>query len=86
MRLEPMMLAPRAHLRMFVGEFAPGSPATVTLKAYDANNNLVGQARAALTPSSGFHTPLTLDSAAANISRFVIAAPNEVGVDDFVFS
>jgi hypothetical protein len=78
--------APRTHLGMFIGEFSPGIPTTVTFKAYDASNRLVGEKQAALTPGNGFHTPLTIDSSSATITRFVISAPDQVGGDDFAFS
>jgi hypothetical protein len=75
---------PQQGLGMFVGEFSPTrSATTVTLEAYDANNRLVGQTQATLAPGHGFHTPLILESSSANITRFVVSAPNEIGIDDF---
>jgi hypothetical protein len=74
------------HLGMFLGEFAPGTPTSVTLKAYDANNGLIGQTQAALTAGNGFQTPITFESTSANIARVVVSAPEQVGVDDFAFS
>jgi hypothetical protein len=85
-QLSGTFAVPQRGLGMFIGPFTATTAATATLKAFDAQNRLVGQTQITLAPGAGFHTPLTFNAGSAAITRFVVSVPNPVGVDDFAFA
>jgi len=87
-QLTGVFATPQKQLGMFIGETPDGSATTVTLKAYDASNRLVGQKQAMITPGGGIHIPvvLVLGESTATITRFVVSAPKPFDIDDLAFS
>jgi hypothetical protein len=77
--------APRAGVAMFVGALPKATAMTVSLKAYAANNVLIGERNVAVSPNRGVHTPLVVNSKARDITRFVMSGSSEFGVDEVAF-
>jgi len=89
------------HVKVYVGEFEESVPksAQLTMRAYDANHNLIAQSNPVTVYSgAGFHTPLEVDSPTPNITSFEVTGrrpgpvegdlgdlDKQVAIDDLTF-
>ena len=72
------------HVKVYVGEFEEAVPqsAQLTMRAYDANHNLIAQSNPVTVYSgAGFHTPLEVDSPTPNIASFEVTGRKPVSGD-----
>ena len=60
---------------------------TVTLEAFDLNQNLVAQASATVTSGAGYHTLLSVNSGSADIASFQFGAEylGDFGIDNLTY-
>jgi hypothetical protein len=88
--------SPAQNVSVYVGQFAASATTVVdgarlTLKAYDANHDLIDRDSADVAPGGGFHSRLSVESDSANIASFEIAARDgtddnkQLGIDDLSF-
>jgi hypothetical protein len=87
-QLTASFTSPRKQVGMFVGKTSSATATAVTLKAFDAHNQLVGQKQATLESGAGVHTPFVfaLGDTTATITRVIVTAATPFRVDDFAFS
>ena len=73
---------PHQHVKVYVGEAEERVPqsAELTMRAYDANHNLIAQSNPVTVSSgAGFHTPLEVDSPTPNIASFEVTDARRAG-------
>src|SRR5439155_10838770 len=79
-----LFTTPKQNIRVSVGFFLSlfgSETAELTLRAFDANHQVVAQSAALVTSGRGFHTPLQVSAASSVIASFQVTARASLDVN-----